>query len=106
MAKERVDPNHHEGKKTGYELIDGVYHIAPLYTKQFDDLALQRNGVDEMLCSVTSHASKALEVIARRQKQLFEDVMDDIGIDQTTVWGYQNGTLRKKAQASNEAEKE
>ena len=55
--KEKVNPNHHMGKQTGYELIDGVYHIAPMYQEQFAKIAYQKDGIEQMVAMVTKHAA-------------------------------------------------
>ena len=95
MSKEKEDTNYHMGKHTGYSLIDGVYHIAPIYTKQLEDLAMQKIGVDEMLGSVTRHAAKTFELLLRMNRKLWEDMVDDLGLDPTIVWKFQNGTVWK-----------
>ena len=87
---------HHMGKRTGYSLIDGEYHIAPAYTKQFDNLGAQRAGVDEMLAIVTKHAAKTLEVIAIQHRKLWEEIVNDIGLDDSAEWMYRDGILKKK----------
>ena len=98
MAKEKENPNHHMGKRTGYELIDGVYHIAPLYIQRMDEAQMRKVGVDDMLASVTKHASKDLEEIAKTYKRIWDDMADDLGLDfRDGDWQYSsNGTVRKK----------
>ena len=46
--KEKVNPNHHMGKQTGYELVDGIYHVAPVYQQQFDAFASKQSGIEKM----------------------------------------------------------
>jgi len=88
---------HHMGKRTGYTLIDGEYRIAPAYILQFDAFTAQRAGIDEMLCSVTKHAAKTLEVIASQNKKLWDEIIDDIGLDASMEWGYyHNGVIKKR----------
>ena len=93
--KEIENPNHHMGKQTGYELIDGAYHIAPLYKERMSLLTFQKQGIDEMLASVTQHASKDFERIASENHTLWKDIADDIGLDQTVTWQYTNGVVHK-----------
>ena len=97
MAKKKKDTNH-MGKHTGYELVDGVYHIAPVYISQFGDLGAQRAGIEDMLAMVTRHAAKDLEVVARAYRKLWDDVAEDLGLDITSgEWGYyRNGTIKQK----------
>ena len=88
MPKKK-DTNYHVGKHTGYSLIDGIYHIAPAYTIQFNELAVQRIGIDEILGSVTH------EVIADRNKKLWDRIIDDLGLEPDGLWVYRNGTIQK-----------
>ena len=96
MTKKKEDTTYHMGKRTGYSLIDGRYHIAPAYTIQFEDLRKQRAGIDEMLCIVTSHAAKTLEVIAGQDKKLWDEIIDDIGLDINVEWVYYHSGVIKK----------
>lgn len=74
MAKtKKENPNHHMGKETGYELIDGVYHIAPMYSEHFDTLNYREQGIKNMLNAVTEH----------------------LGLDTSKRYVYQRGTLRE-----------
>ena len=88
--------NHHMGKRTGYELVDGEYHIAPLYQQQFEKLSYEVGGIKAMLDIVTSHASSDLEKIAKLRQQIFEELADDIGIDMKEGWVYSGGIIKKR----------
>ena len=93
--KEKENPNHHRGKRTGYELINGEYHIAPLYWQQFEALNHKANGIQIMLHIVTSHASNDLEEMSKIRQGIFEDVADDLGIDLKEGWTYSNCILKR-----------
>jgi len=90
MGKKKTteESTHHMGKYTGYSLIDGVYHIAPSYITAFEEAAILRSGVDEMLASVTRHAAITLSQIAKSHKRIWKDIIDDLGLDPTIVWEY------------------
>jgi ADP-dependent phosphofructokinase/glucokinase len=91
--KEKVNPNHHQGKITGYELINGEYHIAPHYWEQFEELNHKVSGIKAMLDIVTSHASGDLTQISKIRREIFVEIADDIGINLDDGWSYQNGIL-------------
>ncbi len=95
MKKERENPNYHMGKQTGYELINGEYHIAPVYWESFDRLAQQTDGIDMMLKVVTRHASDDLAMIAKQRVELWKRLVEDIGIEMGAGWVYQNGVVKK-----------
>ena len=95
--KEKVNPNHHMGKQTGYELIDGVYHIAPLYVEQFTKLAHQRLGIEEMVAMVTKHAADDLTQLSKLNQQIWEELYEDLGLDKSKPWKYKgDGTIEEK----------
>lgn len=95
MVKRKDSPNHHKGKRTDYELIDGVYHIAPLYQERFDTVNLRKAGIEAMLAAVTKEATKSLEELAKVTSQIWADICDDIGLEKTTPWKFTNGTVSK-----------
>jgi len=91
------ESNHHTGKRTGYELIDGVYHTAPIYHNQFMEITHRRDALDEMLNMVTAHVAKDLEDIRKTSHKIWEDIADDIGLDKSKNWLYHmDGTVREK----------
>ncbi len=98
--KTEEEKNHHMGKLTGYELKDGVYHIAPTYTNRFREITEQHEGVANMLKIVTEHASKDLERLAGLKNKIWDEVCDDLGLDRDGKWVYsQNtGTIREKGE--------
>lgn len=92
--KEKKDPNHHMGKSTGYGLIDGVYHIAPLYRNEFEQLALRKSGIDQVVECVTSHAARDYEAIATMRHSIWERLYEDIGLVKGKPYIYQSdGTI-------------
>lgn len=106
MVKEKENPNHYQGKETGYELINGEYHIAPLYCIQFAELAQQTEGIKLMLEIVTSYAAADLQQISKAKNELWKRLGEDIGIDITSGWSYGNGIVKsltkdKKPEAEN-----
>ena len=92
------DTTHFMGKKTGYELIDGAYHIAPMYSDWFDKLADQKASADDLMKSVIKHLNKINTSIASEQRQWWEMIYDDLGLDKTKVYSYQqaDNTIRVK----------
>ncbi len=54
--KKKTDANHFMGKSTGYRLIDGVYHIAPVYIERFDRISDQQVGIEKMVKAVAGLA--------------------------------------------------
>ncbi len=96
--KETKNPIHHVGKCTEYELVDGVYYIAPIYITRFRDLAARQTGIDEMLGSVTRHATGTLEQIAKEYQHIWSDIINDIGLDKSIQWIYTNGIIKPKEQ--------
>ncbi len=95
MGKQKETSNHHMGKHTGYELVDGVYHIAPLYTERFNGISARRKGIEDMLAAVTRESSKGLEVLALEDNKVWADVVDDLGLGKDTTWSFINGTIQK-----------
>ena len=92
--KEKPNPNYHMGKETGYELINGEYHIAPMYWAQFDRLRDERAGISDMLAMVTRHANSDLAKIAKAQNELWARIAEDIGVDITKGYTYWNGVVK------------
>jgi hypothetical protein len=96
MKKEQQDPNHHMGKQTGYTLNDGIYHVAPLYSEQFEKIREQEAGISEMLNIVTKHASDDLAALAKQGKEVWGRLYEDIGLDPTKKWQWSSdGTVRE-----------
>ena len=94
MSKTKnADKAYRMGKQTGYRLIDGVYHIAPLYQGQFEELAHKDDSIKAMLRAVTTHAVEDLEVISKARKKLWDFLIDDLGLDSDVIWDYHNGKV-------------
>ncbi len=96
MKKEKENPNHHMGKQTGYELINGEYHIAPMYCEQLDALMRRAGGIEDMLHIVTHHASVDLEQIRKDEKKVWDALSEDIGLEKGQAWIYRNGVVKKQ----------
>ncbi|KKM72171.1 hypothetical protein LCGC14_1423220 [marine sediment metagenome] len=92
---QKEDPNHHMGKRTGYELIEGAYHIAPMYRGQFDAVLHKRRGVEDMIGSVTKFTSDTLAQLSVQKQNIWKEIIDDLGLDQNKVWLYdfRSGTV-------------
>ena len=90
----KVFSNHLMGKETGYEIINGEYHIAPKYWEQFDELKHKEIGIRRMLEMVTDHASEDLKVISEQRQKVFKTISEDIGIDLSQPWYFLNGVLK------------
>lgn len=96
MKKEQENPNNHMGKKTGYTLIDGVYHIAPVYQEQFDFITHKKVGIDQMLAMVTMHAAQDLTELTKQSEAIWKVLADDIGLPKDKIWQYLNGVVSEK----------
>jgi hypothetical protein len=94
MKKEKSNPNYHMGKQTGYELINGEYHIAPTYQERFSHLTMKQVAIQTLVNSVMDHASQDLQEIIKQQQKVWEDLAEDIGIDIKLKWVY-NGSVLK-----------
>ncbi|MCK9435728.1 MAG: hypothetical protein M0Q12_00805 [Synergistaceae bacterium] len=106
VKKEPENPNYHMGKRTGYELINGEYHIAPLYTQQFEELTTKQKGIETMLAMVTNNVSQQLEQIHIAAQRIWEELSNDIGIDRKEGFVYLNGIVKKQEKPGAEAKKE
>ena len=95
MAKEKISPNHHMGNATGYELIDGEYHIAPVYQLAFRELAEKRIAIEELLQIVSKHAIADLEQIVKAKDKLWDRISGDVGLDCNVQWEYRDGIIKK-----------
>ena len=95
MAKKKEATNHFMGKHSGYELIDGVYHIAPMYTGAFDKLGERTAGIDQFVRSITRHVAEMNKEIASEQQNLWQRLRDDLGIDLSKRYYYKSdGTIQ------------
>ena len=96
MAKKKEAWKHLMGKQTGYEVRGDEIRIAPLYRDQFQHLFHEEQGINKMLAVVTKHAASDLEIISKKQKQTWDEIADDLGIDTSESWVYRyNGTISK-----------
>ena len=91
--KEKVNPNHHMGKQTGYDLVDGAYRIAPLYQNQLDFIIHQKEGIEQMVAMVTKHAAQDLTELSKKEQAIWNELSDDIGLPKDKKWAYSNGTI-------------
>jgi hypothetical protein len=82
------------GKHTGYDLINGEYHIAPLYCEQFDELMHRTLGIQHMLNMVTDHAAEDLKQISVIRGKIFKELADDIGLDLGKGWVFSMGVIK------------
>ena len=95
MKQKAKETTHFSGKYSGYELIDGVYHIAPMYTDQFAKLSDRREGVNQLLKSVVRHVEEINREIALEQRGLWERLYDDLGFDKRKHYSYErSGTIQ------------
>lgn len=73
-------PSHFMGKYTGYELVDGQYHIAPTYREEFDRIFEASRGVMDIVEAVNAFAAQQKAALHRREMGLFRRISDDIGL--------------------------
>ncbi len=92
MAKSKTEPagnpNYHMGKYTGYQLINGEYHIAPMYQGRFEALRERELGIRRMLDAVTGHAAAELAEIAKSEVNLWRDLGKEKGLDLANNYKY------------------
>jgi hypothetical protein len=88
MKKERI-----LGKQTGCDVIDGVYHIAPMYVQTFDMLRERRVGVDRLITTVTDHCVELNAAIERAQSEVWARIREDLGLDPNKTWEYKDGVV-------------
>lgn len=95
MKNKTEDKNYFMGKETGYELINGVYHVAPRYQNIFERIMAQKTGVDALVQSVSKYAAETGAQIASEQSRTWVMLYDDLGLDKTKNWGYdyRDGTI-------------
>lgn len=95
QEKNIPNPNTHVGKHTGYDLINGEYHIAPIYRERFDEIFATEAGIEKMLSMVVDHVSQDLKHLALKRQALWLEVADDLGIDLKAHphWRHVNGVL-------------
>ncbi len=102
MSK-KENSNYHMGKHTGYELIDGEYHIAPLYQSQFGLLAAKKQAIKDLVKDlvkmVTKNATQDLEELNKVTQKVWSDLMDDLALDHAKTWTYRDGIVREKTQS-------
>jgi len=95
MKKEKVNPNRHMGKYTGYELINGEYHLAPVYQERFGRLIAREYGIKTLVNSINEYFAGDLAEIGKQSQQIYKDIAEDIGIDIVNeVWNYNGGILK------------
>lgn len=95
MTKKKEATNHFVGKHSGYELIDGVYYIAPMYTDAFAKLQERTVGMDQFVKSVTRHVVEMNKELASEQQKLWQRLQEDLGIDIQKGYCYKSdGTIR------------
>ncbi len=101
-SKSKVDPNHHMGKHTGYELVDGVYHIAPSYTLAFAELNDRAEGVDMFMKTVTRYVAELNAEIQKENRRQWDRLCDDLGLDRNKRWEqFPDGTIREEPKTDN-----
>ena len=104
--KEKANPNYHEGKRTGYNLINGEYHIAPCYIEQFARLSTREEGLRKVIEIMTAHFAQDMTDIARIRRKIWAELEDDLGLDKKVNYNYSNGIVRRADAEPNEANKE
>ena len=88
MKKEIKDANHHMGKQTGYTLIDGAYHVAPMYQQDFAKFKDKYVAISEYIKAVTTHVMSLNEEIARQERETWKLISEDLGLDTNKQWQY------------------
>jgi DNA replication protein DnaD len=96
MKKEKENPNHHMGKYTGYELINGEYHIADQYTQAFYALNTRAESIKRVVRVVSDNAAEQLKDIVDAEHKLWKDIQDDIGIYISKAWQLKGSIIKEK----------
>ena len=77
-----MKPGHHMGNRCGYtRMPDGRIKPAPTYADEFERLNEQTFGINNMLKMVSSTAADMLTEVRRRQKEVWDRLCEDYGLD-------------------------
>lgn len=79
------------GKRTGCDVIEEGYHIAPMYVDSFNALQERQAGVNRLLASVTDHCVDINMAIEKAKRVLWDSVQEDLGLDKSKEWQYEKG---------------
>lgn len=83
---------HLAGKHTGYEVTeDGKYYPAPLWVQQFEQLFAERQAIYSLVNSLVTTAQERLVIVEKSLAKAKNDLIDDLGLDQSKNWGYYGG---------------
>lgn len=87
------------GKHTGYQLIGGVYHIAPMYIDNFAKLSDRKIGIDSLMESVLKYAAEINRQITAERRELWQRIYEDLGLDPKKAWVFHSdGTISEQNQ--------
>lgn len=93
MSKKKQD-THKVGNRTGYELIEGKYHLAPMYVEMFERMLARYEAVEAVLAAVTAHCQRDYEALAQDKKRLWATLRDDFDVDfKQGEWKYDDGNI-------------
>ena len=97
---------HHMGKSTGYELINGEYHIASVYTEQFHAMSLKKKGIADVINMVTSHFAEDLEQLNEATHKLWIEIGEDLDFEPKEDWIYSSGVIKRNPNKIYQGQKE
>ena len=105
MAKEKPDPRHRIGARTnnGYNVnSDGSFTISPGNASRMEEIIHEREGVDDLVRSISQFTTKAYTQIAKRQSRFWDDMKADLGLEPGALYFYQDGTIFPKKEEKKE----
>lgn len=82
------------GKRTEFELVDGKYRIAPEYASRFSEIAQMETAVKDTLAAVVEQTTRHLTVINSHWKKWWDEVYDDLGLDESVEYEYLDGVVQ------------
>lgn len=83
VEKEETGPNggvRKIGIRTGYEVKDGKYYIAPCYRDEFLRYRNERVALDQLLQAVLSHVAQFQTAVVAAERKLWDEILADFGL--------------------------
>lgn len=84
---------HYMGKRTGFELRDGKYFIDPVHRSTIDDVLLEYIALQTFIDAMNRHVHGEVLKLKRREKEFWDRLCDDLGLERTDRLLYENGAV-------------
>lgn len=94
--KKKKDDGHRMGKEHGYtDLGEGRIRVAPVYEKELDKNFAEREAVNSIIDATNKSCKLLFEQINKRDKQLWNSMADDYGLDlEKYYYRYVDGIIK------------